>query len=443
MHRSPSPASPRPGRTIRVAAGAVLAALVMLLPVAAGPLAAAGPSPAPVTSPAPVAPPTASLAPGASPAPVDAATLPSGFDRFVEVVRTIREHFVLADTLDDHALVDGAIRGLMGAIGDDGHSAWLSREEVRAEDEALDGTVIGIGVLVDTRYGLPEIVSVIPGGPADRAGLRRGDFILAVDGVGTDRLDDDELVARIRGEPGTTVALTIRSARGRDRVVTVERAVVDVPSVDWAFVPGTRIADIRLLQFSTGAGTAVRDATVEALSAGATGIILDLRGNPGGLLSEAEAVAKVFLDDAVIYRQRERDGTEREIRADGRPFAGDTPVVALVDRGSASSAEIVAAALAENDRATLVGERTFGTGTILGFFPLSDGSALRLGTQQWLTPQGRNLYATGLTPAVALPLDPGVRPLEPLDLRELGPRGLGRSADRQLRRAVRLLTDAG
>jgi carboxyl-terminal processing protease len=429
----------------RGAAALAIVASIMLAQPGAAPLHAADPSAPPVASPDATTLPAPSSGPLATPGPAsfDSAALPSGFDRFVEVLTTIRDEFVLAGALDDHALVDGAIRGLMGAIGDDGHSAWLSPEEVSAEDAALDGRVIGIGVLVDTRYGLPEIVSVIPGGPADRAGLRRGDFILAVDGVGTDRLEDDDLVARIRGEPGTNVSLTIRPARGPDRVVTVERASVEVPSVDWAFVPGTRIADLRLLQFSTDAGRDVRDATIEAVSAGATGIILDLRGNPGGLLSEAEAVARVFLDDAVIYRQRDRDGTEREIRSGDRPAAGDLPVVVLTDSGSASSAEIVAAALAENDRATVVGERTFGTGTILGFFPLSDGSALRLGTQQWLTPSGRNLYGTGLAPDLEVALPPGARALEPLELRRLGARGIARSNDRQLRRAIRLLADAG
>ena len=131
--------------------------------------------------------------------------------------------------------------------------------------------------------------------------------------------------------------------------------------------------------------------------------------------------------------------SEREIRSGDRPEAGDLPLVVLVDGGSASSAEIVAAALSEGDRATVVGERTYGTGTILGFFPLSDGSALRLGTQQWLTPTGRNLYATGLTPDIPVVLPPGTRPIEPADLRRMRPAAVAASDDRQLRRAVRLL----
>lgn len=423
-------------------------ALVLAAALLAGLLPSAGvaASPSPAASPAPAGP---SAAPASSPsaapsaAPIDAADLPDGFSRYLEVLRTIRDSYVGAAGLDDAALVEGSIRGLVGAIGDDGHSTWLSPDEVAAEDAALDGAVTGIGVLVDSRFGLPEIVSVVPRSPADAAGLRPGDRIVSVDGIPTERMGEGELVAAVRGPEGTVVMLVLSDPRGRTRTVPVTRARIEVPSTAWVRVPGTRTALIRLLQFSDEAGADVAAAVREARDAGARSLILDLRGNPGGLLDQAVAVSEVFLPSGTIYREVARDGSVREITADGPVTDATLPLVVLVDGGSASSAEIVAAALGANGRARVVGERTFGTGTILGFFPLADGSGLRLGTHRWQTPGGDDLYGVGLEPGIAVTLEDGGRVA---DLAELarGPRAAERALDddRQLRRALRLVSDA-
>jgi len=374
-----------------------------------------------------------------SPPPDVSLALPEGYEVYQEALDVIREFYVDPSAATDEALLEGSIRGMVDALGDTGHTVYLTRDELAAENDALDGTVIGIGVTVDARAEGPLIISVLDGSPADKAGLRAGDRIVAVDGVRTDRASSDELVRRVRGEAGSPVDLRIRSRDGTTRDVSIVRARIEVAAVSWAFVLGTRIAVIRLVHFSSGAGREVADAARDALAAEASAIVLDLRGNPGGLLNEAIAVASTFLADGVVYRSVNRAGDEERIRVRGDAVVPDLPMAVLVDYGSASSSEIVAAALQDAGRATIVGDTTYGTGTVLNIFPLSDGSAIRLGVQQWRTPDGESVFQDGLVPDVeiGLPVD-GVA-LEPSDIEDLTRLGLRESGDTQLRRAVRLL----
>ena len=194
--------------------------------------------------------------------------------------------------------------------------------------------------------------------------------------------------------------------------------------------------------WSAPAAFAVVAAARDALEAEAAAVVLDLRGNPGGLLDEAIRVTSAFLEDGVVYRSVDRDGKQERIRTRGDAIIPDLPMVVLVDYGSASSAEIVAAALGESGRATVLGEPTYGTGTVLNVFPLSDGSAIRLGVQKWLTPDGASVFATGLEPEITVELPVDGIALEPADLRDLTRREFAGSGDAQLRRAVRLLAPA-
>jgi carboxyl-terminal processing protease len=215
--------------------------------------------------------------------------------------------------------------------------------------------------------------------------------------------------------------------------------VVEVDPVSWAMAPGSDVAVIRVVQFSVGAGYQVREAFDDAIDLGARGVVLDLRGNPGGLVNETINAAGAFLDEGVVFLERARDEEAAEVSVDpGRAIDTDIPLVVLVDYGTASSGEILAAALADNGRATLVGEQTFGTGTILNTLPLSDGSAIRLGVREWLTPSGERVFRTGVTPdeLVALPL--GTARLGPAELLGLSATDFERADDIQLRRAVRL-----
>jgi carboxyl-terminal processing protease len=426
LRRTVSPGSPRPAGpsrrspTRRGAAALVALAVLFTAGIVVG--RASGPA-------------VAEAAPGAE--MPDFA--PADFDVYWEALGAVKDRFVDRSKLSDENLTWGSIRGMVDALGDSGHTVFLTPDEVEAEQQALDGRIVGIGIEVDLRGGIPLIVSVFDGTPADRAGLLPGDLILAVDGQRTDRLTVDGVVRRIQGPRGSKVRLRVQHRDGRTEQVAVVRTDIVVPAVTWGFVPSTRIADIALVQFSEGAASAMRDAVRRVLDRGATGIILDLRGNPGGLVSEAIGVASVFMADGVVFQERDREGDTFPIRVDPGAVAPTVPLTVLVDFGSASSAEIVSGALQDSGRAQVVGQRTFGTGTVLDIVGLSDGSAIRLGVVEWLTPNGDRIYESGITPdfTVSLPVD-GIA-LDPGDLEDLSARAFGRSGDTQLRRAVQVL----
>jgi carboxyl-terminal processing protease len=357
-----------------------------------------------------------------------------------EAVRVIEERFVDEDAVDREALTRGALRGLVEALGDDGHTVYLTPDELEVEQDALEGRVTGIGVLVDRRAGQASVISVVDGSPADLAGLRSGDVLVAIDGQELVRLPDGELDELVRGEPGSAVRIGFeRPGEPVPREVTIIRREIAVPPVSWARVPGSRAALLRIVQFSGDAAEETVRAIRDALDAGAEAFVIDLRGNPGGLVDEAVAVAGAFIDDGVAYRQRDRDDATRDVPVRGPAVAAAVPLVVLVDYGTASSAEILAAALRDNDRATIVGERTFGTGTILTTYTLSDGSALRLGILDWLTPSGASVFRDGLEPDERVGLEPGAAALQPSDLVGMTASDVGASGDRPLVRALDLL----
>lgn len=358
-----------------------------------------------------------------------------------EALKVIGEHYVDGDALTTENLTLGAIRGIVDALGDDGHTTYLTQDELKVERDALDGRVIGIGVVVDERVGSPEIISVVDGSPADLAGLQAGDVIVSVDGTDTSRLSIDDLADLVRGEVDTRVHIGVERPGATDRQeFEILRDDVDIEAVSWVFAPGSDIAVIRIVQFSAQSGRETRSAIEAALQAGATGIVLDLRGNPGGLVDEALVVAGSFMDGGVAYQEQGRDGIRHDVDVtSGSSLAPDLPLVVLVDFGTASSAEILAAALRDNGRARIVGVQTFGTGTVLNTFKLSDGSALRVGVLKWLTPSGEAVFRVGITPdeKVALPL--GAVALEPGDLLSMTAIDLADNDDVPLRHAVRLL----
>ena len=364
-------------------------------------------------------------------------------DLIEEAVSLLQEYYVDADALTRERLTIGAIRGLVDSLGDDGHTEYLTELEYKVEQDVLEGIVAGIGIVLDQRAAAPTILSVIDGSPADRVGLRAGDVIVSVDGTETARLPEGELADRIRGAPGTVVSLGIERA-GETQTVRIGRADVEIDPVAWALAPGSSVAVIRVVQFSVGSGHQVRSAVGEAVEAGATGIVLDLRGNPGGLVGEAINAASAFLDEGVVYVERARDGSTEPIRVEpGRVVDADVPVVVLTDFGTASSAEILAAGLRDNGRATIVGETTFGTGTILNTIKLSDDSALRLGVREWLTPDGEAVFRVGIVPDEEVTMPQGATRLGPADLLGLTPAQFEENEDVPLRRAVRRAESGG
>jgi carboxyl-terminal processing protease len=352
----------------------------------------------------------------------------------------LHEKYIDASTLDSKKLAYGAIAGMAQAVGDDGHTDFLTPDEVKASQAALSGSYVGIGAEMDTTGDEPVVVGVFRESPADRAGLRRGDVITEVDGKPTKGTPLDTVVGTIRGPAGTAVSLTVRR-EGTAAALTfrIVRAEVKTPAVHWAMVPGTTSADIRIEQFSTGAADAFKKALGDAMGAGATGVILDLRENPGGYVNEAIGVASQFLTGGDVYLSRDATGKRTPSAVTSGGIAPKIPLVVLVDHGTASAAEIVTGALQDAGRATVVGATTFGTGTVLGKFDLADGSALRIGTVEWLTPKGRRIWHEGLTPDVAIALSNDVQRVAPDDLAALGAAGLAKSADAQLRKAIELL----
>lgn len=405
---------------------------------AASPTAA--PSPVPATEPPPATP-LATERPDSAPTlPPEA---PADFGLFWEALRLVKEHYVDRDALGDQNLTYGAIRGMVDALGDTGHSIFLTPQDLAAERDALEGRLTGIGAFLGERAGRPVIISVISGGPAARAGLRAGDIIEAVDGRSTERLRPEQIAARVRGEAGTQVTLTVLHRGATEAVdVTVTRERFEVPAVTWTMVPGTTIADIRLIQFSSSAEEAVTDGLRQALDQGATGIVLDLRGNPGGLVEEAVGIASQFLREGVVYRRQDTSGATAPVEVRPGGIAHDIPLVVLVDQGSASSSEILAGAIQGNDRGPVIGTQTFGTGTVLNTFELSDGSAVRVGVERWLTPDGELIFEQGITPDEVVELAPDAVPLEPPELQTLTPEQVVASNDAQLMRALEILGDA-
>jgi carboxyl-terminal processing protease len=375
-----------------------------------------------------------------NPASGPGASAPTEFGLIKEAWDTIHEKYVAKDELDDQQLIYGAVEGMTQAVGDTGHTDFMTPEEREERNDALSGSYVGIGVRIDeTEDGLPRIVSVFKGSPAEQAGLRSDDVIVAVDGRATAERTIDEVADWVRGEAGTTVELTIRHSDSTEQTLSIVRADVPIEPVTWALVPGSKTALVRLEQFSAGAADDMVQALKDARSAGADRIALDLRGNPGGYVNEAVGVASQFLSSGIVYIERNAAGERTENPASPDGVATDLPLVVVVDGTTASSSEIVSGALQDAERAKVVGETTFGTGTVLGEFTLSDGSALRIGTVEWLTPEGRRIWHEGIAPDVPVTLPDGAAPLTPDDVRDLTPAEVTSMQDTQLARALEIL----
>ena len=356
----------------------------------------------------------------------------------------LHDEYVGADQLDDQALAYGAIHGLTEAVGDTGHTSFLTPAERVQRAKELSGSYVGIGVRIAVAEdGLPVIEAVFRGSPAEKTGLKPGEEIIAVDGTSTASHDLEEVAGWVRGEAGSTVRVTVRTgSAGAERVVSLVRADVAEVVVSWAMVPGARTAVLRLDQFSHGAADDVKTALGEIIAAGADRVILDLRGNPGGFVNEASGVASQFLSSGDVYLERDAAGKETSHPISPGGVATGLPLVVLVDRGTASSAEIVSGAIQDAGRGQIVGVKTYGTGTVLGEFPLADGSALRVGTVEWLTPKGRRIWHEGIVPDVIVERPADLVPIGPDDIRSMTPAQVAALTDPQLSRALTLATAA-
>jgi carboxyl-terminal processing protease len=287
-------------------------------------------------------------------------------------------------------------------------------------------------------------MSTIPGSPARAAGLLPGDVIAEVDGASTERMDIEGLRKAILGSEGDQLTLTIDRPGQNDPLhVDVTRQTIERQPVTWRWLPDMTV-QMRVTGFEPGVSLKVHKALEQARSEGARRLILDLRGNPGGLVPEVIGVASEFLPEgSVIFQEQERDVPAKPIVTVGRSGKWlDLALVVLIDEQSASGAEVLAAALGENDRATLIGETTFGTGTVISTFPQEDGSSLMLGTAFWLTPDGEHIWQQGVKPDEVVPLARDEFPSRPEDDSEVTLSELRGLTDEQLQAAFAALEEA-
>lgn len=321
--------------------------------------------------------------------------------RFTEVYDRIQSDYV--ESVDDETLVRNAIRGMLERL--DPHSAYLDASEYEQLQEGTRGEFGGLGMEVGTRDGFVEVIAPIDGTPAEAAGIQPGDLIIRLDGQSVKGMELQEAVSQMRGEVGTEITLSIlRDGDDTPREITLERAIIQVQSVRTRMLePG--FGYLRISQFQSRTGEDVLEA-VDALnheSDGLEGLVLDLRNNPGGVLDAAVDVSDAFLSNGEIVSTRGRvERSRSRFTATPNDALNGAPLVVLVNAGSASAAEIVAGALQDHRRAVIMGEQTFGKGSVQSIMPLRSGSAVKLTTARYYTPDGRSIQAEGIVPDVEI-----------------------------------------
>ncbi|MFW5643663.1 MAG: S41 family peptidase [Alkalispirochaeta sp.] len=324
---------------------------------------------------------------------------------FEQVFRFIEQNYV--DEVDPDVLIEGALEGMFEAL-DDPHSAYLDLEEMRGLTDTTSGEFGGVGMYISKRPaedggdGYVEIVSPIEDTPAFRAGLRAGDRIKAVEGESTSELSVDEVVDRLRGEPETAVEITILRGDDLEFDVSLERAVIRVPTVKWAMIDD-EIGFLRIIQFTPYTEDRVREAIEEFRDAGYRSLIIDLRTNPGGLLDAVVDVADLFFDGGMVVETKGRVDSEnrRYTARPGQVVDDRKEIVVLIDGGSASASEIFAGAIKDRDRGTLIGETTYGKGSVQQVRAI--GSAgFRLTMARYYTPAGTDIDQVGIEPDIVV-----------------------------------------
>jgi len=307
--------------------------------------------------------------------------------------RQLKLHF--DGELDTQALVNGASRGVVSAAGDD-YTVYMDREEADEFNKDLNGDIGGgIGAEIGNRNQRPTIIRALSGTPAERAGVQAGDIILGVNDQPTDGWSVSDTVSKIRGDIGTTVKLTVLR-NGEAKEMTITREQITSPSVEHKIQDNIGILTIR--RFDDSTTDAARVAAKEFTQAKVKGVVLDMRGNGGGLLSAAQEISGLWLRDKVVVSERAHGQVIDELKSGGNPLLEGIKTVVLINSGSASASEIVAGALKEHGVATLIGEKTFGKGSVQRLINLNDGSVLKVTVARWYTPKGNNINKEGVAP---------------------------------------------
>lgn len=321
---------------------------------------------------------------------------------FLEIFTLVRTQYVEPVKLG--GLMEGAINGMLKSL-DDPHSRYMNVANFHNMQEDTKGYFGGLGIVVGIKDDQLTVVSPIEKTPADRAGIKAGDYIKAIDGKNTKEMPLEQAVSLMRGEEGTKVVLNIyRPSNKVEKNFEITRAKIDVPSISSKMLEN-QIGYIRMSGFTETTGRDFKTALQDLDKQGAKALVLDLRNNPGGLLKAAAEVGEQLLPQGAIVHIKERSGQTNSIYASGRSSYVDWPLVVLVNEGSASASEIVAGAVQDTKRGLLVGEKTFGKGSVQTVYPLQDGSGLALTTAKYFTPSGRSIHKIGIQPNIKVKLD--------------------------------------
>ncbi len=324
---------------------------------------------------------------------------------FTEILERVKRDYV--EEVDDSELMEHAIRGMLSGL--DPHSSYLDAEQFREMQVSTSGRFGGLGIEVQMQDGFVKVVAPIDDTPAQRAGLEPGDLIIRLDEKQVKGMDLNEAVKIMRGDPGTTITLTVvREGRDQPFEVDIERAIIRVTSVR------SRMLDddfgyLRVSQFNAEASKNFREHLEELKGKNGgnlKGLVLDLRNNPGGLLSAAVEISDMLLDGGMVtYTQGRAEGSRQDFTAASGELLGGAPIVVLINGGSASASEIVAGALQDSKRGTVMGFDSFGKGSVQTIMPMPGGDALKLTTARYYTPSGRNIETKGIKPDLALDAD--------------------------------------
>ena len=344
------------------------------------------------------------------------------FNRLFTVYQIVKAQYV--ESVDDDKLITGAIDGMLASL--DPHSSYVEGSSLQRLTNMIDGNYSGLGLSVGMDDDAVRVIAPMKGSPAEKAGVKAGDYITHLDGKLIYGIDLDEAVARMRGEAGTTIRLTLfREGRNGTFDVTVTRGVIDLEPVTWKLEKDIGVISVNEFSRDVGIDVGRGIADLKRQAGGKlTGLVLDLRQNPGGSLDEAVALSDLFLTKGDIVSQRGRNPRDNEFYRAEEMIPGDAakglPVIVLIDAGSASASEIVAGALQDQKRALIMGERSFGKGSVQSLFELDKTRAIKLTTARYYTPSGRSVQEGGIEPDIRVPQlsDPDAQRRAQLTMRE-------------------------
>lgn len=316
-----------------------------------------------------------------------------------DIMDIINENYVGEKKIDKKILMQGAVKGMIEAL-DDPHSNYFTQTELESFKEDIKGTYVGVGMVVQKKVNEPlTVVSPIEDGPAFKAGIKPKDKIVAIDGESTYKLTSEESVKKLKGDPDTKVVVTVyREATKENKDIEIERAVVELKYVKHRMID-ENIGYLRLTQFGENVYPDVKNAMEDLQKQGMKALVFDLRSNPGGALDQSIKIASMFLKEGRVVSVKSKEGNEQVSDREGK-YYGDFPLVILINGGSASASEIVSGAIKDNKRGILVGEKTFGKGSVQTLIPLPDGDGMKLTIAKYYTPSGVCIHGIGIEPDV-------------------------------------------